>query len=992
MVSRIDHQPPRDSKGRFIGDIANKYVAERKKHEPIEVRRLLASLDELMDEQMDLVEQLNAGNVSDSEVARTSCEKLLHEALSKIAASNMQPMDKAELLIHVSHAMTLHLDDDVAVEARRVVRHELLPETIGAKIYTEASKGLARALQDGPVPLDEEYAVGVSGIGTLTELTPNLRQEIIERFHDLGLTAVNDDGAIIYGKNKKAAHYLATGAVETARLVSKIFATELPSPIYSLDDVEAAHDSHDAKRQVTELEIRSNTNQVRILPINELRLGHQDAVSGLRLVRQTIELIRQLPIEDQPDVILVTNLIQGDFAHHQARRRAALTEGLDTNNNQFQAAHLLLDELRTLGIPIVLSLGRDDHSIALDYTKDVMREMKGIASEGTRENFIPYYESNKLMQDVRFQEHLRFQLDYILPLCYTIGRRLRSADEVSKATGGELSHSEYLALYAHIMQGDELPAELGIEPDVLVKLGDWREGMCIVDDVNFKLTTDEAEHDVLYRHSISGYTPETLLQNHMDSLIGALGAMGTNGFKQPAAIMTGGTQEGVFATKNNARAIALPGLGDPAKSHNRNQYSTAVPGDPTRRMNLLRKRPSSPAIEMVAISDTGETILTYINKDIMDRADSLPRTAIFELCDFQIGSPTARPDYQIKYLSYMLETAKRMPIVIQFAGDIIHGHIYPGFSDESQSIGLIRIKSQKIMVSEMLRKTFFSVPQSLIDSIVDVLVQQGNHDEVQRTRIPNNNDSNIDYIIKDFQSIVDRPGEPSRVRHNAIYHTKTGVPVPTWMGTSHYGAYTVKTAHYHLDRGAKGNTGGLPVYHAYQRAVGLGEDEQAQILMGAHWHNPQAAVLGSKLVVVGGAMAEQSQFEDVRGYSARLAGTVVEIGGKLPTSVRFLNAATLDAHEIKHGYFTPMNLAENGYHDDPGFDVEKHGPYSFDDRPKSALQKALSHMARRASQLADFSTDIENPNLYDQATGLPLTLNPETQRIFEASDRLARTN
>ena len=176
--------------------------------------------------------------------------------------------------------------------------------------------------------------------------------------------------------------------------------------------------------------------------------------------------------------------------------------------------------------------------------------------------------------------------------------------------------------------------------------------------------------------------------------------------------------------------------------------------------------------------------MSYINQDLMDRADSLPRMAIVELCDFQIGSPTARPDYQIKYLSYLIELAKEMPIAIQFAGDIIHGNIYPGFADESQSIGLLKIESQKQMVSGMLKKAFWTVPESLLNSFVDVLVQQGNHDEIQKKLTTNNHDNNIDYIIKDFEYILNRDGQPNRVRHNSIFRTETGVPVPTWMGRS----------------------------------------------------------------------------------------------------------------------------------------------------------------------------------------------------------------
>jgi hypothetical protein len=324
-----------------------------------------------------------------------------------------------------------------------------------------------------------------------------------------------------------------------------------------------------------------------------------------------------------------------------------------------------------------------------------------------------------------------------------------------------------------------------------------------------------------------------------------------------------------------------------------------------------------------------------------------------------------------------------MPVALQWAGDIIHGHIYGGFSDESQAVGLIKIRSQKLVIEEYMMKAFgdASVPRELLDAVIDVLIQQGNHDEIQKKSVPNNNDSNIDYLIHTSRKIFDKPDEPSRVRHIDTFHTSTGTPVPTWMGTTHLGAYTLRTAHYHLQRGVKGNTSGLPLQHAYQRAQGLGKEEDAHIFLGAHWHNEQAGMVGNKLMVVGGAWAERSQFEDTLGYDARMAGTIVFLGGGLPPEVRFVHAENLDARPIKYGFFTAKNLEDHGYRDDPDFDPTKHAQYSNDAWPKSALQKALKDIERRASQLVENEAEMVNPNTYDQ-DGRPINLNDVTRRAF----------
>lgn len=917
-----------------------------------------------------------------SDRARERARALYQEALTVVESSSLSPVEQAELVAYIADTMTTHLGEAERADMEATLRMEQLPAILGASAYSKIGKEFAIALGEGPIDVSEEEGQLPMAFDTFATLSPAVRTRVVDRFVDLDLLGRDDDGMLLFGKNRKAAEHLRTGAVETARLIHQIIAVDVPvDRPTSLTEGIAIGREHDARTAVNSVELKSPTDRVKVLPINELRIGHQDMTNGLELVARTIEHIDSLDPEDRPTVILVTNLIQGEFKHLQTARRASLADGFDSNDAQFGMARVLLDRLKETGIPVVLSLGRDDQRIARDNAIDVLNELRGVAKGAGKENFIPYYSVNKIQEDARMQRHLQFELDYALPLSYMLGRALRSAEEVKRDTDGVVTISEHVALYAFVKHGAPLPPELGIDPDQVVGLGQWQNGVYTVNDVDVTLSTEDQDTWIRYRHSVSGFTPETLLQNHMDSLLGALGAIGTNGGSLPDLLMTGGSQEAVYATRSGVGAMSLPGLTDPNNALERNQYRTAIPGDPTRRFNTLRKRPSAPAIETYEKRDTGEIVLSYINKDLMDRADSLPRMAVVELCDFQIGSPTARPDYQIKYLSYLIELAKEMPVAIQFAGDIIHGNIYPGFSDESQAIGLIKIESQKQMVSMMLKKAFWNVPDSLLESFVDILVQQGNHDEIQKKRTPNNHDNNIDYIVKDFEHIMDRDGQESRVRHNSIFRTETGVPVPTWMGRSEYGAYNILTAHYHIDRGMKGNTGGLPVYHPYARAVGLGSEEQANILMGAHWHNPQSAVLGNKLVVVGGAMAEQSQFEDMRGYSAKLAGTVVFIGGSKPPEVMSVTPEALDYHGVRNGWFTPENLADQGFHDDPGFDVTKHGPYSPDYLPKSGLQKALLYLARQASQLTMFEAPQQGENIYGP-DGEPLKLNSQTQRIL----------
>ena len=52
-------------------------------------------------------------------------------------------------------------------------------------------------------------------------------------------------------------------------------------------------------------------------------------------------------------------------------------------------------------------------------------------------------------------------------------------------------------------------------------------------------------------------------------------------------------------------------------------------------------------LTQVEMADDGRFTQSFVSKELMDKADGLPRTAVFQLCDMQIGSPSARPDLQI---------------------------------------------------------------------------------------------------------------------------------------------------------------------------------------------------------------------------------------------------------------------------------------------------------------------------------------------------------
>lgn len=924
----------------------------------------------------------------------------LNEVQAKILETGLSPEDKASLLVSSTKDI-VNRDNRTpeADEAYHYVRHELLPHVLGDSFYVRAGKEIATALEDGE-PLTKADIVSdyvdADRFGTLSTVSPAVRSQILKRLNEFNLTKydrpsgeyaseaeIDAETFIKYGKVKKAAEYLSTGYIEVARLMSRIDKSA-GERIESMQDLLGKYKKHNEERKIDTVKVDTKSDNLRILPFNELRLGHQDGEAGLELVDRTVDLVKQLDEDKQPQVVLLTNMVQSDFAHHQAKKRATLVGNVNTEGDQYRAANVVLDRVKELGKPVIVSLGPDDHAMAYDAVQDIVREMRGYLKVGGKENFISYYETNNLIQDEAFQTHLKFYIEHVIPLCYRMGRRLRTKDEMADS-GSDIEYSEYFAIYNHIVHGMDLPK--GIDPAVVADAGEWRDGLVFVDDFDLEADTEGGAKRVAYRHNMA-FSAETLSQNHMMPVMRILGGLAANGANLPDILMTGRQQQLFYLNGG----LTLPGLWDTESSLNSKQIYATAPGDASRRSNIMRGVPAKPTIDMYEETDDGRKRHHIISKEILDKADSIPRTALFELCDMQIGSPSARPDLQIMYLSRMLETAREMPIAIQVAGDIIHGHLYPDFPEESQAIGLVSLKSQKIHVRQILNGVFdVSDPiiRDLVNNIVDIVVQPGNHDKIMKPRFPNNLDDNIDYLVTDFKHIVDRDGEPTKVRNEAVFE-EAGTPVGTWMARTHLGAYSILTAHYHMRKGFGGGSG-FPVNDAYNRVRRLAQ-KSPDLVWGAHWHNTQVATFGNTVSVVGGAMAGQTNFEDFGGMRSVPAGTVVYLGGGEPMTVEFISAKTLYKGGVKYGEFTPERLEEEGYRDDPDFDPAKHGPYSLDSLPKSALNKKLFKLRREASQLADHMAVTENPNRYDE-NGNPVseTLNDITRRAYEiAAKKLAK--
>lgn len=925
--------------------------------------------------------------------------RIVEGAYQKIIDSELSPQEISDLLVSTAHSFSLVEGNAALAERHLSSMRQRLIGVIGTRNLNRIHREIAIHLTEhAAIDFDKHFEPQVSR-NDLPAVRAWPKAVTEELFHDLTERKIlkskerSDSGEpqlSLKLSSPKAANLLLHGHLGTGAAIAEFYNTPI-GEVVGIEEAQEKHRQHDEARKAKVIDITTKRDGVKIMPINELRIGHQDQHLGFDFAVEQLTAMNHAPDVDKPDVIVFSNLIQGDFTSNRSRRGPTLS--ISSNSSQFGLARDVLHLASKTEIPVILSLGPDDRALAEDYAIGVIAEMKKAMSGQAGDGHINYYQKNKLMQDKQFNEHLKFELDYAIPLSYRLGRSLRTAAEVSVLTNGEVRMSEYLLIYSYVKLGHPLPPELGLDPRLIVAPGEPdQNGLTVAYQFDLRAHTNGDDYTIKYRHNPS-LTPESLTGNHMTIPLTQMGNLGMMGETLPDLLMTGRAQELAYATRSNVPVLSLPGMADPTMSLDSDGYYSDVSGDVSRRFNATRRRLTKPAIDTIQLLDNGNVVHDISTGAILEKSRMIPRMAIFVFCDFQTGSPTARADYQIKFLSMVLDKAQEMPVALHFAGDIIHGNIYANMAHEAQAIGLMRPEAQKLALSNMLRRVFNEAPMPLLDAVIDVLVQQGNHDELQNVKSFGNanHDSNIDYLIRDSKDLFDKPGEKTKVRHDAVFLTKEGTPVNTWVGRSHYGPFSINTAHYHVDRGVKkGDDSGLAAYHALQRARGIGSAEIVDMFIGGHWHNEQIAQQGNTISIVGGAIAERSEFEDVRGYDARVAPAIIEIGGGLSTRITFVHAKALIDQKIKYGYFTTESLNDEGFFDDKDFDPYRHGIYSFDHLPKSALQKAIRRINRDASERIEFAGTITNPNTYT-ASGQPITENLETERIRNLEKKLHQT-
>lgn len=740
-------------------------------------------------------------------------------------------------------------------------------------------------------------------------------------------------------------------------------------PIDYPDDLRELYKNHDTKTQIETVEIKIDRPSANVLYMSELLIGNQD--SDVEFYEKTIDRINSLPEDMRPDLVVLSGLIQGDFKLLQKSRRATLVSGLDSMDHQFRYARQMLDKASELGKPVVYNMGNDDRRVAEEYTIEVFRKMSDYAKKHDKdggvkpEDKMNWAAIDKMRQSPHWNDHLKFQIETVFPYCLKAGRRLYTSEEMSKITDGKISVEEYFLLY---------DIEKRIKKNKRLSNDEYRwlrrsreemaDGIIITDDFNLHITTDNNEYNDWIRHNF-GFSSEPMYQNHMVNSMASLSQLASSGQSTPDMFVTQHNQEEVGVSIGNSWVVSTGGLIDPKRHMETRGSRSDAAGDISKRLVRTRRRIPSPSASAHERTDDGRHIVTVFNDALYEKSFSIPnRLTIAEMCDFQTGSITARPDLLAKYIDYIrIHSMGERATALFFGGDMLHGRNYPHFASESQMTGLMSMDSQEAFNLSLFQEAFAGSTREELNSLQRVLVQPGNHEWNSGT-LKWHGYSFVTYMRSFFEKTLARGGysdqEISEIvkTHDAVI-TPKGEYASGYTGIEYFGEMGVLIQHYMMERGGKGSGGDLPVYQGHHFAAGSGNlTENIDVLMAGHWHHPQYGVFGDKLHIVGGSISGLSDYELKRGYRPTASGTLIHLGGGLPPQVEFISEQALNQHRIQKGNLTDAILAEEGYVDDEGFDAFRHGIFLPDKFAKSALQKKILQLGRDASQrtnsLAEF--------------------------------------
>jgi hypothetical protein len=832
----------------------------------------------------------------------------------------------------------------------------VLPTFLKTTDYDQLGEILRSELQEGAVNLETIIEKEDYEDTFIADAPPVVVEAMVADYMRTGHIKTTQSGKIKLSKQgKQEGLPLNYAAIENADFMFDLLNEEFHTPAATLRELYAASNK---ATEIKKIEIKTKNTSSKVLHLTELLIGNKNA--DINFFEEVVETIKSMPKEDQPDAIVLSGIVQGDFKFWEKPRKTTLVPELNSMDKQFKHAKEMIDKITESGIPLIYNMSNDDRRIAREYTVEVFRKMFDMAGS---QDGVAYWQMDKMEQHPAWIAHLKFQNDVVMPYCLKSGRRLRTASEMYDESNGEVTLEEYFVLFdvyrALAASGEINPIYrelLDIDNIILPDQPNEGQDLIIAHDFDFKITGKNTEYSQMIRHNMN-FSTQPMYAGHMKTPMDTIAQMKIEGEAEGLdALVTEHNQEMMGVKMHDTWVISTPGFIDAKRFMESTALTTDAQGDISRRLVTTRRRMSSPAATMHEFTADKRHILTVFNKKLMDKADSLPeRTVLAFASDWQNGSSTARPDYQVKYMDFLNQKIiPNNPTYLFFGGDIIHGRNYPDFPSESEITSLMSMNSQERFVQMMIERALTSLNPEDLKNLMQVGVIPGNHEWNSGTTKWHGYTFST-YLRQIFENLYRENGIDPKVKQYEAIMTPKGDLFKSWTAVEKIGAYGVLNQHFALEKGGKGGMSSLPVTQAHGFFNGAGDlMKNIDLSVFHHWHHPQYTQVRNKLAVVTGSLAGQSQYEFLRGYRAEIGVSLLHIGGGKPVQADFISEETLQNHTIKEGFWSDKFLKEEfGIKNHQDFDPKRHGIYMMEGYPKSALQQGILRMRGEVAGKAD---------------------------------------
>lgn len=833
----------------------------------------------------------------------------------------------------------------VDASRQRVFNQDLAPvyladfiQVLPQKVFDKAGAIIFNAIKNG-----KSGYLASSISSQHPELSKDAVQALITCFVEGGFVDVQKNGYKLTGAAKKE-NSLGYWQLRTIVEAAKVMAVPSLSiaPIRETEDTYNFYEQFYANNQIDRIRTETDHDSVKTLYLSDILLGNKN--TDVRFLGKLIDFIKTLPKDKKPDVIVVSGLLQGGFQYLQKNMQQSLAYPLDSVNKQFEAAKAQLDDLKKIGAKIVYGVSTEDLMISENYNGEAIRMLresgKSIADKDKR--FITYWQFDQLKQSKLWNMHLRFQRDVVFPYCLRSGRRLLSADEIEKKTGGKVRLEEYVILYeayAALMQGREISEEfrkvLGEDINNIPIPGKEFD-FSINNGVNITSATRSGEYTTWFRHNFK-FSAVPLYGDPNTDAEKAMAQLAAQGKRTPFATVQAHQKLLQVSQFGGAWVVTTPGM-QSQRIEDEPESSAAVQDGINRGIHT-RKIIPNPGALMLEAKDDYSTSFHLFNKILLDKAASLPKRAhVAAFSDWQVGSITSRPDMIVSFLDEVTKyLAKGEPVYMAFNGDIIQGRNYPNMPNENQGMMLISIDNQTSFVYQLLGEFFKGLPKEQLRHVAQVAITRGNHEI--NSGYDKFGSGHSQELLRFFDHLFE--GTSTKVALHDKFATKYGDLVPSDMAILDVGAYKIFVQHQIVKGAGQKGDGGSPIYQA-ERLIEGAPDLLSNVdgFLSGHHHHPALAMFGDKFTAQNYSIAGLSLFEWGLGYKPAIGGTVIHLGGNLPVEVQFLGQKALANHTIANPRFSEKGLAARGYKTDEGFDPIKHG-FIMRNGPQSALDKAI---------------------------------------------------